>query len=186
MVSDDSPFAGRLLNGEHILWSARPRQGVALTPQDGFLIPFSLVWCGFAIFWESTVLSTNAPFFFRLWGIPFVLVGLYLVLGRFLVDAWLRSRMYYALTDRRVLIARAAPFANFTAIGLKQLPQADLSERPDGSGTIRFGSPPTVGLGRNQGWAVWSGPALSPLPQFFGISDVRTVFDLVQKAIARD
>jgi hypothetical protein len=33
--------ADRLFNGERILWSGRPGQGIVLTGQDVFLLPFS-------------------------------------------------------------------------------------------------------------------------------------------------
>ena len=185
MISDDNPFAGRLLNGENVLWSGRPGQGIVLTPQDGYLIPFSLLWCGFAVFWESSVVNMHAPLFFMLWGVPFVLVGLFMVIGRFLVDAWLRRRIHYAVTDQRLLIIRGEPFGKFTALGLKQLPQADLIERTDGSGTIRFGSPANWASVGYRGWGLWLGPALSPTPQIFRVGDVRKVFNLVQEAVRR-
>ena len=39
-----------------------------------------------------------------LWGVPFVVIGQYMVWGRFLYDAWLKPRTYYGITNRRVLI----------------------------------------------------------------------------------
>lgn len=70
---------------EQLLWWGKPEGGFALHPNDAFLIPFSLLWGGLAIFWELQVVKAQTPIFFVIWGIPFVLVGIYLILGRFLV-----------------------------------------------------------------------------------------------------
>lgn len=175
---DTEPFAGRLLSGERILWSGRPGTGLVFTPRDVFLIPFSLIWCGFAIFWTTGATRAGAPAFFDLWGAMFVCIGLYFVAGRFAMDAWIRGGTAYAVTDRRVLIVRGRPFGNFTALNLGQLPDAQLSESGGGRGTIRFGASAS-GFGR--GFAGWT-PSLDPTPQFLAIEDARRVFDLVQRA----
>jgi hypothetical protein len=92
--------------GERLLWSGRPRRGLMLRAGDAFLIPFSLLWCGFVIFWEWSVVSIgHASWLLELWGVPFIAVGLHFVLGRFLVDAYQRRRTFYGVTDSRVLIA---------------------------------------------------------------------------------
>jgi len=108
-----------LIDGETVVWSGRPAQGLLFTSRDWLLIPFSLLWCGFTIFWETTVLSLPAaPLFMKYFGAAFVLIGLYFVAGRFLLDAWVRSGTQYAITNKRVLIARSWPFAKFTALSL--------------------------------------------------------------------
>ena len=94
----------QLASNEKLLWTGQPRRGLRLRATDALAIPFSLLWCGFAIFWEWSVLKQGAPGFFALWGIPFVAIGLYVVFGRFFVDALQRARTYYALTDQRALI----------------------------------------------------------------------------------
>jgi hypothetical protein len=178
MVSD--LFAGRLLDGEHVIWSGQPRQGLMLTPQDAVLIPFSLAWCGFAVFWEVSVVTQGAPASFTLSGAVFVCFGLFFVFGRFLFDAWLRRGLRYAVTDRRILICRPRPLGRFIAIGLDRIPQAQLTEGTGGRGTIRFGPTATIWPGRNISSLA---PALDPTPQFLGISDARGVFDLIQRTI---
>jgi len=174
----ETDLSERLLKGERIVWSGRPAQGLLLTGRDTLLIPLSLLWGGFAVFWETTVLAqAKTPGFFALWGIPFVLFGLYLIVGRFLLDAWIRRGISYAVTNNRILIVRSGPFGKFTAMRLDQLPEASLSESSNGRGTIRFG-PQTPILGRRTNWT----PSLDATPQFIAIENARSVFDQIQMA----
>jgi hypothetical protein len=174
-------FTGRLIDSERIVWSGRPSRGLLLTGRDFFLIPFSLLWGGFALFWEAMVLVRSAPGFFQLWGVPFVLFGLYLIAGRFIVDACLRANTSYAVTDRRVLIVRSG---KTISLDLDRLSEIQLAERRNGSGTLRFG-PSAVYWGRTSGgFGYWS-PALDPTPQFIAIADARSVFDLIQRTARR-
>lgn len=89
--------------GERVLWTGAPDASRWFSSTDLLLVPFSLMWAGFAFFWEATVWTSNAPIFFRLWGIPFCLVGLYLVVGRFFVQRWRAGQTTYAVTDDRAI-----------------------------------------------------------------------------------
>jgi hypothetical protein len=174
-------IATQLLDGERTAWTGVPGAGIRLQASDSFLIPFSLLWCGFAFFWEYSVVSKgHAPFIMRLWGIPFVLVGLYFVIGRLILDAWLRGRTYYAITNQRVLIYRPAPLGRFTALNLRQLPEMSLTEASDGSGTIRFG-PQAPLFARGNGFSNWT-PSLDQTPQFVAVADAGAVFRQLQQA----
>jgi len=96
-------LAGRVLPGELIQWSGQPGLGILFEPSDILLVPFSLIWGGFAIFWETMALTrARAPLSLQLWGVPFVLAGLFIIFGRFLLDAHIRARLIYAITDRRI------------------------------------------------------------------------------------
>jgi hypothetical protein len=77
MSSPDSELQPYLQPDERLLWAGSPDQGVRLRSRDVFMIPFSLVWCGFAIFWTISATSAGAPFFFTLWGLMFVCFGLF-------------------------------------------------------------------------------------------------------------
>jgi hypothetical protein len=44
-----------LLSGESIVWAGQPNTRVIFHKQDLYMVPFSLLWGGFAIFWEAGV-----------------------------------------------------------------------------------------------------------------------------------
>jgi hypothetical protein len=166
---------------ERQLWAGVPRPGIVLRPSDVFVIPFSFLWAGFTVFWELSVLRDGAPGFFALWGIPFVLMGIYITVGRFFVDAVRRSRTTYAVTSTRVLIetGRVGPFAGSTrSLALRTLGEVTLREGANGTGTITFGALPPFG-------AVFAGsswPGATQIPAFESIPDARRVNDIIREA----
>jgi hypothetical protein len=167
-------------SGERLIWSGQPRRGLRLRASDAFLIPFSLLWGGFALFWEASVITTEAPFFFRLWGIPFVLVGLYLIFGRFLVDARQRARTYYGVTNERLLVVSGLFQRQVKSIPLRGLPELTLKERGDRSGTIVFGS--VLSLYGGLANSSWPGSGSQSSPSFEMIENVRQVYEQIRTA----
>ena len=167
--------------GERLLWSGAPRQGVVFRPSDLFQIPFSLLWGGFALFWNVTVWATGAPFFFRLFGLPFLVVGLYITVGRFWWDARRRARTSYGVTTERVLIASNVLSPSIKSLALRTLTDVTLTERPDGSGTITFG--PTGGFAASM-YAGTSWPGIQQPTAFELIPDAKRVYDVVREAQA--
>ena len=169
------PLLGR---EERLLWSAQPRQGIFLRSTDAYLIPFSLLWGGFAFFWEATVLNSNGPMFFRLWGVPFVLVGIYLIVGRFFADAKLRSRTYYGLTTERIVIVSGFFSRTTKSLQLRTLSDVSLAESNGGLGTITFGTaaPWWAGTGG------WPGSRQQLSPSFESISAARDIYEKIRVA----
>ena len=125
-----------LTAGEAILWKGKPGKGPLISKQDLITIPFSIMWCGFAIFWEVGVITSGAPFFFGLWGIPFVCVGLYLVVGRFFWAAYMRKRTWYVITNKKIIRMRGK---RIDMLDAKTLPPVSITANADGSGTIQIG-----------------------------------------------
>jgi hypothetical protein len=185
-----------LLPGEYLLWAGRPLRKVVFHSSDWIAIPFSLLWGGFAIFWEGAVAGywgnpkhgpSGTPIeFFNLWGIPFVLAGQYLIWGRFARVAWKKKRTYYGLTNNRVIVVNVSSNRKQTAAYLNGLDACSLSTRSDGIGTIEFAPEPLqpgmLGFAR-RGQSLPSqavrNPDLSRLA-FFDIQDARSVYQQIQ------
>lgn len=172
--------------GERLLWSGQPRGGIQLRGQDVFLIPFSILWGGFAIFWEYMALTqaSKAPgpigVVFPLFGLPFVAVGLYFIFGRFFVDAYSRSRTFYGVTSERILIVSGLFSQQTKSLQLRTLTDVSLTQRSDGSGTITFG--PTHLLNSFFPAGAWPGAGRYAPPSFDLIERAKDVYDIVRKA----
>ena len=96
--------------GEKILWQGRPNASLRLGDFFSTRLPFGLVFTAFAVFWmmATTAMTRNTSMgfeFFPLFGIPFVLIGLYQVIGAPIWDAYERSQSWYTLTDQAAFIA---------------------------------------------------------------------------------
>ena len=168
---------------ERLLWAGQPAQGVKLRGADVFMIPFSFLWGGFAIFWEYSVIERGAPFFFMLFGVPFVLIGLYIMFGRFYVEAKQRSKTFYGLTDERVIIASGLFQKKVKSLNLRTLTDISLSESSNGSGSISFGhSSPLASM---FGGMSWPGMDQYLGPRFDLISNAKQVYKQIREAQKR-
>lgn len=169
-----------LLPAERLLWTGSPVRFPVFDATDLVAVPFSIMWCGFAVFWEVTVIRTNGPSFLVLWGLMFVLVGLYFVAGRLIVR-WLTLRgTEYAVTDQRVVVhSSVLGIDRERSEYLTNLEPPTLRESANGAGTIRFGSssgyPPMF-------HARW--PAQKSGIQLREIENARFVRDTIAKARA--
>jgi hypothetical protein len=153
------------------------------------------LWGGFAIFWEAGVsgywgngLKHTAPsYFMMLWGIPFVLIGQYLIWGRFLFTAWKKRRTHYAITNRRALVVQDIWRRKIASAYLDTLPALIKENSSNGMGTLRFAAAEPMWSRRN-GWGAWDGMSVENVPVFRDIEDVDSVYRLVsdQRERTRD
>ncbi|HEY1256617.1 MAG TPA: hypothetical protein VGF01_17730 [Terracidiphilus sp.] len=177
-----------MLDGETLLWMGQPSRKVIFHSNDIFAIPFSLMWGGFAIFWELGVTGSfqmsahSAPSFFVLWGIPFVVIGQYMIWGRFLYTAWRKSHTYYAVTNKRAIILNTAPSRKVTDRSLRNLGNLSISTRTDGIGTIEF--QPVTEFNPNFGWGNRRSRNQLDINLsnaiFYDIPDARAVYQIIQ------
>lgn len=160
---------------EELIWTGKPKTGILFRSSDAFLIPFSLLWGGFAIFWETSVIATGAPFIFKLWGIPFVLVGLYITVGRFFLDAKKRANTIYGITNDRIIIKTGIFSREIKSLNIRTLSDITINQKADNSGTITFG-PTDFRYTIMQG-IEWPG-AKQP-PRFEFIEDVSSIYNKI-------
>ncbi len=199
MSTDPSSILQSSLSpNETLLWSGQPRQGLRLRTADVFLIPFSLLWGGFAIVWEVMAIvmffgassaESSAPLGFRLifplFGIPFVLAGLYFIFGRFWFDRLLRQRTYYGVTNERTLIKTGVFSPTLRSLNLRTLADLSLSEKSDGTGSITFGGTASTFGWMFAGMAWWPGMTMFSGPVLDSIPDARTVYTIIRDASAK-
>ena len=100
------------------------------------------MWGGFAVFWEASVLTSNDPADFALFGIPFVGFGLYFVFGRFLFKRRKKLRTAYGITPERVMVA----------VGKSALSDVPVRDVPMSMRRSRDGRHVSVTFGTRGGW----------------------------------
>ncbi len=184
-------FQPDLLQGESIQWSGQPDPSINLSKGDVFLIPFSLFFLGFSVFWlEGVVSATSANpekmggaiIFFYLVGSVFAIFGFYLAFGRFIYKKWKKSKTYYALTNKRALILTLTFGRKLDGAFLDRLVAINKSVRSGGSGTLYFGNPSwmTTAYG-NSGMDFFTGFYSGDVPSFYDIHDADSVYDLANR-----
>lgn len=95
---------------EVLLWHGVPDAEVWFTAEDARLIPYSIVYCGIALFVECMAISHGVPVGLQLWGIPLVAFGLYWLAGRFWYKRYRKRRTAYAITTYRAMIVGPRSF----------------------------------------------------------------------------
>ena len=169
-------------SGERVLWSGMPKQGLRLHWADGFIIPFIVIWMAIPLFGATATLKNGKGIGEVVFFLPFLLIGGYMLIGRYIVDAKHRARTFYGVTNQRILIVVAARSRRTTSLWLKSLTDVTFTEHRDGKGTIQFGSdrwPGAAALG-----AGWPGMSQYVAPRFDLGADARRVYELIKKAQA--
>lgn len=71
---EQQSLQSELTSSESVLWSGKPNPRIIFHTSDWYMIPFSLMWGGFALVWEGGVTDhfglgngKPAPSFFMLW-----------------------------------------------------------------------------------------------------------------------
>jgi len=136
MLSDD----------EDVLWEGMPQRlayilsGWQLSVPGAFFFGFACVWT-----WMATgPLREGARFegsrvfawLFPLFGVPFVLVGLHMFLGHYILKAAQWKSVHYMITSDRVLILKGLAGSSVTTVPLSEIDSLSLHKGAGNVGTI--------------------------------------------------
>lgn len=139
MTEETGLWAPYLNPGKRVLWEGRPPGRLFLFRGiDVFFVSFSIVWAMGATAAVLPALKSGA-FFFG-FGLIFLVAAVYVTIGRFLHDQYLRRRTVYAVTDKRAMIAKSAfgrqvrdlPITPALPVAFRDAPRGSvwLGERP--------------------------------------------------------
>lgn len=137
--------------GESVRWTGRPGAWRAFAWTSLIWI-FGIPWLAFSVFWEATVvgsllLSKGAPpagsmgqtmgWVMALFGLPFVLIGLGMLLAPFAAFRTAR-RTVYALTNKRFITITQGRTRHVKSVLPDLIRSIERKERRDGSGNLRL------------------------------------------------
>ena len=166
---------------ETLIWRGQPTQGLRFSPQDIFAVPFAALWLLLVIVMFGFVLTDAQdvdPFAYLMLPV-FVVIGLYMLVGRFAVDIVARRRTHYMLTDQRAVIESGLFTAHRASVNLAAAAAIQLQGGRKGRGSVKFGA-------TNVFYAMippsWPGAAAFLPPTFHDIADAERVYNLAVKA----
>lgn len=137
--------------GEVLVWEGRPARGIRISAFDGPLICYglllSVVAVGLLVNGRMPVVSLGG-----------IVLGPYLVIGQFLVDAQRRAHTTYRLTMDHAYIVCRWPRERITTVDLRRIGPASIRDLSDGVGTIVFQPVPRL--------LMWIGPLRDRRPAF--------------------
>lgn len=163
---------------ERLVWCGRPKQGIMLRPSDAYLMPRSLISTGLAAFLAATFARELTPSFAWIWALPFLATGLYIVLGRFFVDAVQRGKTYYGVTAERIIIISGLINRRVKSLAIKTLGDISLTEKRNRQGTITSGA--AIPWYRRPSFVGFPGTP-EPTPSFEEIPNAQEVYDQIRR-----
>lgn len=162
---------------EALLWEGRPSTRPFLFRTiDILLVPFSIVWCGATVVVVVAAVA-DGSILIVLSSLLFLALGIYLLVGRFLVDAYLRRHTAYAVTSKRALILRSGMSRRLRDTPITA--STPTSASPGRRGSFTFDPVPSGLLGYLAVWNLWSGQDANFT--FRAIDDADKVYKLVRQ-----
>lgn len=147
-AAQQESWATYLDEDETLLWEGAPGRGIRVRPANIVMSLFGVFFFGFAVFWTymaGSMGGSDDPLggAFALFGLPFVAVGAYLLIGQYFWDAYERSRTRYALSSHRAFVAKQTFGRQLRTFPIR--PETEIELQPGPEGSIYFAKEVTYG-----------------------------------------
>lgn len=176
---DEQKIRSELRPKEQLLWCGQPYTGLLFRPIDIPITIFGLLWTVMVIGGIVNAVAQPGHTGVLVFFIPFICVGFFILFGRFLLDAWLRSKTVYAISDQRAMIMTGIFSQTVRSFHLDTMSEITVTERRNGYGRIVFGPA--------NPWEQWNAPSgmgnnpLAP-SAFECVEGVRKIYETLSDA----
>lgn len=177
-MNHEEKFRQYLKEGEQVLWTGKPKAGLLLRDADIIVLPVSIILIGFAVVLDYVMLQMESPLVFKALGVFLAMAGIYFGGLRFFLDRQKRRNIFYAITNKRVLVISGSK-QKLKTLPLQNIDRLDKTEEKDGSGFIIFGT-------ANPLWPWLLGKFVSAgnhVPGLEMLPDVNSVYQLLEDRI---
>ncbi|MEM6723286.1 MAG: hypothetical protein AAF598_04560 [Bacteroidota bacterium] len=135
----DFNFDRLLAGGEQIVWIGQPKKGIVLYAPDWAVVPMSIFFVGFSAYWLYVFAIMSAGFLLGILILAiFLLISMYILVGRFWYAAYRKSRVYYALTDKRLIWVTDYKRKMKWDLKLTDIAVVEIKQRPSQYGHLLF------------------------------------------------
>jgi hypothetical protein len=186
-----NPLLNELAPGESVVWQGKPHKWLFITTgplHEVLFVPFSLAWGGFFACLEVFAIHAGSVGGALLFA-PFLLVGLYLIGGRFWMGKRCWENTYYLITNTRVLVRVGAVNPRVTSLDFAKICSVHLHAKRLGLGHINLNSGGCHVFGSiypwqpGASWAIINGLVVT-IPSFRYIRDPENVYETLRSMLA--
>ena len=178
-LENNSEIKKCILQDEELLWSGRPVKQIKLLPAEKFNMMFGAFWTAFSTLWiimgfvspgdttqNSFFMSKVFPFF----GIPFLIVGIHMLLIAPLIAKCRRKNIEYALTSERILILYSGKKNRLKTFRYEEISNLNFGCDENDVGVLTFNATSYISGTRLQRPVIYG---------FYNVSEIKKIYKIL-------
>jgi hypothetical protein len=168
-----------LQHKEILIWAGQPKKGLVFEAIDIFKTLFIVIFVAF-VFFAVRLLSDISILLAIPLSVIFFSAALILGIGRFFIDAELRKKTFYGVTDKRIIIISKMYPKKIQSVYFNTKPKIEFLPNMDDTSTIDIGLKEPTGVGR--GGITWI-PNSKGYSYLYRISEANFVHKKIKELI---